>query len=156
MGVLSSCDTFARNSFRISSISSFFSISRSNSLFAVFSSDMVFSSVFDKSLICSPSKSISFCPRLLYFDSKFKCIICSEISFNSIIGLVILVVKNQISTALTAVAAIPTYAKKRFDTLTLSRILSSGDCIRKRFPLSSIPHISKYSVAVDSSKDAAR
>ena len=148
MGVFSSWETLERNSLRISSISFFFSMSFCSSLLAVFSSEMVFSSVSERILIFSPRTPISFFTLPSYFVSKSRHAIFSEIPASVKIGSVIFLDTNQITILPISTAVRPVQARKRFAIPTLSIMPSFGVLIIKRLPFSRNPHISMYSVWV--------
>ena len=60
-------------------------------------------------------------------------------------GFVIFPETNQMIRLPPRVAPIPTYARKRLEIFTLSRMLSTGVRMIKEMPEFSLPHISRYS-----------
>ncbi len=143
IGVFNSCETLERNSFLISSIWIFCSISFCNSLFADFNSEIVISSLEESWFILFPKIPISSLSWRLYFTSKFKFDIFSEILASSRIGLVNLFVTNTIIIVAKTTTTQPTYPRNWLEIATLSRILSKG--VRKSIyaPLDIPPDNSK-------------
>ena len=140
-GVFNSWDTLDRNSFRIRSISSFFSMSFFSSLFALFNSEIVVSNVADSIFICSPNSSTSFWRLFgLYFASKSSSAILFEIFVSCRIGPVIRRLTKIARMAQQTVAMTATYAKNSLAIITLSLILANAVRINTRLPSSKVPH----------------
>ena len=123
---MSSCDTFDRNSLLISSIFVFSSRFFCSSLFAVFSSEIAFSSVSLIRLKFSPSCPISFRPPLVYFALKSRFAILAEIYVSSFTGFAILCESHPMRIIPTSPVRSIVYRINSLEILAFMRMLSIG------------------------------